>query len=65
MNNFLIAISRLVLGWCFSAVISTPFLSMGSVSAQGLNFNIKTTEIRVEGSQRIEPETVRSYIKIR
>ena len=37
---------------------------MGQANAQLPAFTIKATEIRVEGSQRIEPETVRSYVSI-
>ena len=52
--------------WCFifGAVISAPFLSLETAFAQQVPFQIKATEIRVEGSQRIEPETVRSYVGI-
>jgi outer membrane protein insertion porin family len=58
-------VRRLFWGLIFGAVFIAPFLSMGSAMAQQSGFVVKATEIRVEGSQRIEPETVRSYVSIR
>ena len=55
---------RLIWGLVLGAVLSAPFLSLRPASAQLAPFEVKATEIRVEGSQRIEPETVRSYISI-
>ena len=51
-------------GLVFGAVLIAPFLSLGPSVAQQPGFVIKASEIRVEGSQRIEPETVRSYVSI-
>ena len=48
----------------FGAVLIAPFLSLGSSVAQQPAFVINASEIRVEGSQRIEPETVRSYVSL-
>jgi len=45
-------------------VFIAPILSLGPSVAQQPGFVIKASEIRVEGSQRIEPETVRSYVSI-
>jgi len=56
---------RLLWGLVFGAVYTAPIFSMGPALAQQPGFDIKSTEIRVEGSQRIEPETVRSYISFR
>jgi len=56
---------RLLWGLVFGAVYTAPIFSMGPALAQQPGFVIKSTEIRVEGSQRIEPETVRSYISFR
>ena len=58
-------VGRLLWGLVFGAVVTAPFLSMGSALAQRPGFVVKATEIKVEGSQRIEPETVRSYVSIR
>ena len=52
-------------GVVFGAVFTAPFLSVEPALAQRSGFDIKVTEIRVEGSQRIEPETVRSYVSLR
>ncbi len=51
----------LVLGlWlCFSAGFA-----VNPANAQGLLSGGRIDEIRVEGSQRIEPETVRSYMRV-
>ncbi|MDA1323314.1 MAG: outer membrane protein assembly factor BamA [Proteobacteria bacterium] len=57
-------IRRLLRGLVFGAVLIAPFLSLGPSVAQQPGFVIKASEIRVEGSQRIEPETVRSYVSI-
>ncbi|MBT5051531.1 MAG: outer membrane protein assembly factor BamA [Rhodospirillaceae bacterium] len=43
----------------------TPILSFDSAYAQRSRFVIKATEIRIDGAQRIEPDTVRSYIPIK
>ena len=45
-------------------MLIAPFLSLGSSVAQQPAFVINASEIRVEGSQRIEPETVRSYVSL-
>ncbi|MDC0033477.1 outer membrane protein assembly factor BamA [Alphaproteobacteria bacterium] len=49
----------------FGAVFIAPYLLTGSALAQQQRFVVKVTEIIVEGSQRIEPETVRSYVSLR
>ena len=46
-------------------MLTAPFLSVEPAQAQRPAFAIIATEIRVEGSQRIETETVRSYVGIR
>ena len=58
-------VGRLLWGLVFGALLTAPFLSVGPAQAQQPAFAIKATEIRVEGSQRIETETVRSYVSIR
>lgn len=58
-------VRRLLWSVICGAVLTAPFLSSGAVQAQRPGFAVKATEIRVEGSQRIEPETVRSYISAR
>ena len=64
MIQFGIVVRRLW-GLVFAAVLTALFLSVGPAHAQQPAFAIKATEIRVEGSQRIEAETVRSYVSIR
>ena len=56
---------RLLWGLVFGSVFIAPILSVEPAQAQQPAFAIKATEIRVEGSQRIETETVRSYVSIR
>jgi outer membrane protein insertion porin family len=58
-------VGGLLRGLVFGAVFAAPFLSMTTAVAQRPGFVVKATEIRVEGSQRIEPETVRTYVNIR
>jgi outer membrane protein insertion porin family len=58
-------VRRLIRVVLLGAVIAAPFLSPDSALAQRTPFLIKATEIRVEGSQRIEPDTVRSYVPIK
>lgn len=53
--------SRLAVIFVVGAVLSAPFLWTGSALAQG----VIASEIIVEGVQRIEPETVRSYVPIK
>ncbi|MBT5457369.1 MAG: outer membrane protein assembly factor BamA, partial [Rhodospirillaceae bacterium] len=50
---------------CLGVAIVTPILSFDSAYAQRSRFVIKATEIRIDGAQRIEPDTVRSYIPIK
>jgi len=49
-----------LLGWLIAAVPTVP----GAAVAQGVSDGGPIEEIRIEGSQRIEPETVRSYMQI-
>lgn len=52
--------------WLFIALLAVPLLAVSlpdSTSAQGLNNRLG--EIRVEGAQRIEADTVRSYMGLR
>jgi len=49
-----------LLGWLIAAVATVP----GAAVAQGVSDGGPIEEIRIEGSQRIEPETVRSYMQI-
>lgn len=52
---------RLVMIFVVGAVLSAPFLWTGSALAQ----RAVASEIIVEGAQRIEPDTVRSYVPIK
>ena len=47
------------------AILIAPFLRPDSASAQIGGLSVRATDIRVEGSQRIEPDTVRSYVPIK
>lgn len=58
--------------WCCGRLFSgflvlAAILLSGSADlhAQRTSFGVTATEIRVEGSQRIEPDTVRSYVPMR
>lgn len=53
--------SRLAVIFVVGAVFSAPFLWTGHARAQG----VAAAEIVVEGAQRIEPDTVRSYVPIK
>ena len=55
---------RLLAVWLVGAVLA-PFLCAGEALGQGGPASVRASEIRVEGSQRIEPDTVRSYVSIR
>lgn len=49
---------------CLAAVILAVLLSPGAAVAQSIMSGGTISEIRVEGHQRIEPETVRSYLRL-
>ena len=55
---------RLLAVWWLGVIFAAPFLWPSQTLAQTGQFAVKATEIRVEGSQRIEPDTVRSYVPI-
>jgi len=57
-NKHTIILSLAALGFCL-------FCLSGKMIAQDLGESLKATEIRVEGAQRIEADTVRSYVAIK
>lgn len=61
----MLLVTRILAIFCFGAVLAAPILPFDSAYAQRTQFVIKATEVRVEGAQRIEPDTVRSYIPIK
>lgn len=61
----MLLVARILTIFCFGAVLAAPLLTFDSAHAQRASFTIKATEVRIEGAQRIEPDTVRSYIPIK
>ena len=57
MKGWLVALAALL---CLAAMVGLP----ASGSAQGITGGGTIAEIRVEGNQRIEPETIRSYMQL-
>ena len=54
---------------CFTALLlfclfQAPLLQLAPAQAQSVTSGGRISEIRVEGTQRIEPETVRSYLRL-
>lgn len=58
-------VTRFLAVFSLGAALVAPFLMLESANAQLNRFVVKATEVRVEGSQRIEPDTVRSYLSIK
>lgn len=57
MKGWLVTLAALL---CLAAMVGLP----ASGSAQGITGGGTIAEIRVEGNQRIEPETIRSYMQL-
>lgn len=57
MKGWLVTLAALL---CLAATVGLP----ASGSAQGITGGGTIAEIRVEGNQRIEPETIRSYMQL-
>jgi outer membrane protein insertion porin family len=62
-----VKIGRLVAvaGLCALMGLGTALLATSTVGAQELSYTDLVRDIEVEGNQRIEPETIRSYMTIR
>lgn len=58
-------VTRIFLLIGLGAVFAASLIPVDSAQAQVNRFQIKATEIRIDGSQRIEPDTVRSYVPIK